>query len=262
MKIKNLLVIGLIALASCDASKDVLYLQDISSTEFQDIGNYEEVKFKPGDKISIIVSSRDPKMSAIYNLAQVSYRAGQSNMTSYNEKLSGYTIDEQGNIMFPVLGRLHVGGLTRQGVCNLVRDKLISEGQLQDPSVTVEYMNLHYSVLGEVKNPGKYNIDEDKVTIFDALSEAGDLTIYGKRDAVFVIREVEGKRQTYRLDLRSTQGFYDSPAYYIQQNDVVYVQPNPKRARETTVNGNSVLSTSFWISLASLLTSMAVLIFK
>ena len=157
---------------------------------------------------------------------------------------------------------MKVAGLTRAEVAEQVQSSLLSSGLLQDATVVVEFMNLHYSVLGEVKNPGQYPVDNDQITIFDALSKAGDMTIQGKRDSVFVIRESGGQRVTYALDLRSTNGTFGSPAYYIQQNDVVYVKPNNKRARESTVNGNNVLSTSFWISLASLLTTVCVLIIK
>ena len=118
-------------------------------------------------------------------------------------------------------------------------------------------MNLNFSVMGEVNRPGQYKISKDKVTILDALSMAGDLTIYGKREKVLVMREENGKQHVYGINLCSGNNIYSSPVYYLQQNDVVYVEPNGTRARQSTVNGNNVRSTSFWISLASLLTSIA-----
>ena len=123
-------------------------------------------------------------------------------------------------------------------------------------------MNLAISVLGEVGKPGRYNIDRDKITLLDAISMAGDLTIYGKRDNVYVMRNEGGKQTSYQVNLLSAQDVYSSPAYYLQQNDVIYVEPNSVRARQSTVNGNNVRSTSFWISLASLLTTITVLFVK
>lgn len=262
MRKLGLIVLIALVLGACNAQKDVIYLQDIAANSSQVINNQKLITVRPNDKISVVVSSRNPEMSAMFNLPQVSYRAGQSNLSSYNEKLSGYTVDKNGEIEFPMLGKLKVEGLTRAEIADMVKGRLTSSGLLQDATVVVEFMNLHFSVLGEVKNPGQYVVDNDQITIFDALSKAGDMTVFGMRDSVYVIREQAGKRTTYALDLRSTKGTFDSPAYFLQQNDVVYVKPNAMRARQSTVNGNNVLSTSFWISLASLLTSVLVLIVK
>jgi len=133
---------------------------------------------------------------------------------------------------------------------------------VKDPVVIVEYANLGFNVMGEVNKPGRYSFDRDHLTILDAISMAGDLTIQGRRYNVFVMREEGDERVTYRLNLQNAQELLQSPAYYLQQNDVVYVEPNEFRSRQTTVNGNNVLSASFWISVASLLTSIAVLIVK
>lgn len=125
--------------------------------------------------------------------------------------------------------------------------------------VTVEFMNFRISVLGEVNSPGSYTVSGDKITILQALSLAKDLTIYGKRDNITVIREQNGKRESYKIDLRS-KNLFDSPAYYLQQNDVVYVEPNKVRARQSTLNENNVRSVGFWTSIGSFLTSVANLI--
>ena len=127
--------------------------------------------------------------------------------------------------------------------------------------VTVEFMNLYFSVLGEVKSPGKYTISKDQITLLEAIAMAGDLTITGKRDAIFVIREEAGQRITHWVDLRS-QDIFQSPVYYLKQNDVIYVQPNKMRAGQSTINENNVKSVSLWISIASFLTSLGVLLFK
>ena len=125
--------------------------------------------------------------------------------------------------------------------------------------VTVEFLNFKISILGEVSNPGTYNIKGDKVTLLEAISMAHDLTIYGRRDQVYVIREQNNTRTTYRVDLRSSD-LFNSPAYYLKQNDIIYVQPNKVRSGQSTINDNSMKSASFWISIASLLSSLGVLI--
>ena len=171
-------------------------------------------------------------------------------------------MDSKGDIDFPVLGKLHVQDMTREEVAVYIKKELQSHDLIKDPVVTVEFMNLSVNVMGEVNRPGRYNIDKDHLTILDALSQAGDLTIYGKREKVLVLRNENGKQRVYGINLCSADHLYSSPVYYLQQNDVVYVEPNDTKARQSTVNGNNVRSTSFWISLASLLTTISVLIFK
>ena len=165
-------------------------------------------------------------------------------------------------IDFPVLGQLAVAGKTREEIASYIKTELIGRNLVKDPVVTVEYMNLCISVLGEVARPGRYAIDRDELNVLDAISVAGDLTIYGKRENVKILREENGKRLVYGIDLTNANQLYSSPVFNLRQNDVVYVEPNDVRARQSTVNGNNVRSTSFWISLSSLFTSVAVLIFK
>jgi polysaccharide export outer membrane protein len=152
--------------------------------------------------------------------------------------------------------------MTRNQIAKYIKEQLVSRNLVKDPVVTVEFMNLCVSVLGEVNHPGQFYIDRDKCTLLDALSMAGDLTIYGKRENVVVLRRHGNEQQAYQANLCSTKDLVHSPVFYLQQNDVVYVEPNTTKARQSTVNGNNVRSTSFWISLASLLTTVAVLIFK
>ena len=130
---------------------------------------------------------------------------------------------------------------------------------LNDAIVTVDFMNFKVSIMGEVTAPGTYTINSDKVTVLEAIAMAKDLTIFGERDRVFVIREEAGERKTYQLDLRSAE-IFNSPAYYLKQNDVVYVTPNKVRAGQSTINENSMKSVSLWVSIASLLTTVGVLV--
>lgn len=256
------------ATCSCSAPSQVTYFQDLRPGESeQKVVAATEIKVRPGDKLSIIVNSRDPQLTQLFNLPYVAQQIGQGvvtvNSTSTNSQgVSGYTVDEQGMIDFPVLGKIEIAGKNREEIAAFIKEELLAKNLVKDPVVTVEYMNLCISVLGEVTNPGRYSIDRDKVTVLDAISMAGDLTIYGKREKVLVLREENGVQHVYGINLCSAEHLYTSPVYYLRQNDVVYVEPNNVRARQATVNGNNVRSTSFWISLASLLTTVAVLVFK
>ena len=253
-------------LSSCATPKEVVYFQDLQQTDGTLAAvQAKEIRVRPDDKISIIVNSRDPQLTDLFNLPYVSRQLGQTlrSVTStygQSQGVSGYTVDSEGNIDFPVLGKIHVEGMTREEIGRCIKDELVGQDLVKDPIVTVEFMNLTVSVMGEVAKPGRYAIERDRITILDALSMAGDLTIYGRRDAVMVQRMEGDTLQVYQLNLVSGQDVYNSPAFYLQQNDLVYVAPNDVKVRESTVNGNNIRSTSFWISFGSLLTSVAVLI--
>lgn len=256
-------------LVACSTPARITYFQDLRPGESeQQVVAATEIKVRPGDKLSIIVNSRDPQLTQLFNLPYVTKQLGQGTIsagaTSANSSqgVSGYTVDEQGMIDFPVLGMIEIAGKNREEIAAFIKEELLAKNLVKDPVVTVEYMNLCISVLGEVASPGRYSIDRDKVTLLDAISMAGDLTIYGKREKVLVLREENGVQRVYGVNLCSAEHLYTSPVYYLRQNDVVYVEPNNVRARQATVNGNNVRSTSFWISLASLLTTIAVLVFK
>ncbi len=254
-----------ILLCSCATPRQITYFQDLHDGVNKTITNSKIVRVKPEDKISIIVKSKDPQLAELFNLPIVSYRVGQgstSALGSGSQQVTSYSVNSKGFIDFPVLGEIYVEGQTREEIASSIKKKLIDQNLIKDPVVTVEFDNLSYSVLGEVNRPGKFVIDRDRVTILDAISAAGDLTIYGKRDNITVLRHEYNKETVYTINLCSGNDMFESPAYYLQQNDVVYVEPNDARARQSTVNGNNVRSTSFWLSLASLLTTIGVLVFK
>lgn len=258
-------VVGILLLDSCSALKEVVYFQDLKPGESEiTLPKLQAVTVRPKDKISIIVNSRDLQLTNLFNLPYVSKQLGSTSQSASasNQGVSGYTVDAEGNIDFPVLGKVHVAGMKREEIAKHIKKQLIAKNLVKDPIVTVEFMNLCVSVMGEVNSPGRFAIDRDQVTILDALSMAGDLTIYGNRQKVLVMRQEGDVQRVYGIDLTSGEHVYSSPAYYLQQNDVVYVEPNSVKARQSTVNGNNVRSTSFWISLASLLTSVAILIFN
>lgn len=265
MKFYKIIIVAasVFALVACSTSKEISYFQDLRPGESElMLAVPMEIKIQPKDKLSILVNSQDLRLTNLFNLPIVSQQVGQDSSLGTNWGLSGYTVDSKGDIDFPVLGKLHVQDMTREEVAVYIKKELQSHDLIKDPVVTVEFMNLSVNVMGEVNRPGRYNIDKDHLTILDALSQAGDLTIYGKREKVLVLRNENGKQRVYGINLCSADHLYSSPVYYLQQNDVVYVEPNDTKARQSTVNGNNVRSTSFWISLASLLTTISVLIFK
>lgn len=249
----------LLVMASCSTTKNISYFQDANEPDSTVSVPSPEIRLRPEDKISIIVNCNDIELTNLFNLPYISQRIGQTTEASNTSNgIAGYIVDKNGNIDFPVIGSIHIAGLTRDEVAALVKSELVSRDLAKDPVVTVEYMNLRIDVMGEVTKPGSYTITRDKVTILDAISMAGDLTILGRRDNVRVLRaDSTGTLYTYPVDLRSLENVKSSPVYYLHQNDVVYVEPNPKKARESTVNGNSVMQASFWISVCSLLASVA-----
>lgn len=258
--------------ASCSSKKEIVYFQDITSDSIASSVSPKQLVIRPNDKLSIIVNSRDPQLVDMFNLPLVTRQLGRSSLPSSRANSSinnqyhglvGYSVDTKGDIDFPVLGMIHVAGLTRAQCAEKIKNLLISKGLVMDPTVNVEFINTEFSVMGEVMAPGRYDLDRDNLTILEAISASGDLTIYGNRKNVKVIRTDEtGKQSTYLVDLTSIDNLRTSPVYYIQPNDVIYIEPNSTRQRQSTVNGNNIRSTSFWISLASLLTTVAVLVFK
>ena len=256
-----LLAIGIMAVPSCSTPKEISYFQDLESVEGQRIGGAKGITVRPKDKISIIVNCKSPELTALFNLPYVTQRLGENSRSTISSGysqgyISGYTVDGRGCVDFPVLGEVHVAGMTREEIASEIKRELRERGQATDAVVTVDFMNLYYQVLGEVARPGRYAIDKDALTILDAIGAAGDLTIYGRRDRVKVLRDEGGRMRTYEVDLCSASDLIASPVYYVRQNDVIYVDPNDVRARQSTVNGNNVRSTSFWISLTSLAASV------
>lgn len=272
---KNLLITSLICLlVSCAAPKNVAYFQNAEAIRGMTLQKEQPLRLRPKDKINILVGSADPLLVSQFNLtaATSSMRSlGSTTLpkttvgsTSGNStaQLLAYTVDEQGDITFPVLGKVAVEGKTRQEVAEYIRHRLISRDLVRDPIVTVEYVNLSVNILGEVNHPGRIEITKDYFTIVDAIAQAGDLTVFGQRENVMVHREVDGEDQTFFINLCDRQDMLTSPAYYLQQNDVIYVTPNPKRRREARTSGNIFNQPSVWISLASLLTTIGALFFK
>ena len=270
LKRKSILVAALVAalLWSCSTPTNIAYFQDTKDQQVLENQYVTPIRLKPMDQISIIVNTREPVITAMFNMPYYSNRIGEtqsvtstsgSNLTLSANNISGYTLDADGNIDFPILGKIKLSGMTREEAANHIKELIIASKQTKEAVVTVEFMNLGFSVIGEVTRPGRYKIDRDRFTLFDAIGLAGDLTIDGQRENVTLIRHNGQNDEVYKLNLLDANQIYSSPAFYVQQGDVIYVTPNDKRMRESTVNGNTLRSSSTWISMASLAASILAL---
>lgn len=256
IRVKELLII-LVVLTGCASPKKVLYLQDVDQYKSQEINVAYEVKIHSDDLLAIMVNSKDPELALPFNMPMVTYQLGTNMGAIGQQRVLGYLVDTEGNIDFPILGKIHVDGMTRLQVTEMIKKRLITGDYIKDPIVTVQLLNYKISVMGEVARPGSFSITSDRITLLEALSMAGDLTIYGKRDRVAVIREQEGKRTVLYHDLRSADLFL-SPCYYLQQNDIVYVEPNRAKIGQSEINQNNSVGT--WLSAVSVLASIVTII--
>ena len=260
-------------LYGCSTPTNVAYFQNAEDIRGMTLQQEQPLRLRSKDKINIVINSADPMLVNQFNLtaATNSMRSLGSETTPLTTtggsgggtaQILAYTVDEQGDINFPVIGKVAVEGKTRQEVAEYLRRRLIERDLVKDPIVTVEYVNLAISVLGEVNRPGRIEMMKDNFTILDAIAYAGDLTIDGQRENIMVFREVDGEDQTYVINLCDRQNVLSSPAFYLQQNDVVYVTPNAKRKREAKTTGNIFNQPSVYISVASLLTTISALLWK
>ncbi|MFR9556197.1 MAG: polysaccharide biosynthesis/export family protein [Rikenellaceae bacterium] len=262
------ILVSFVLLSSCETQKSVLYLQNTQYNTNYRITSGGEIRLQPDDMVSIVVSSKNPELASVFNMVAVSpvTASGEdvsnslngSNVGSQNRVLC-YTVDPDGEIEYPVLGKIKVAGFTQFELSAMIQQMIADSEMIKDPIVTVQFVNLSFSTLGEVNAPGNYIITKDKITIFEALSMSGDLTISGVRDNVSVIRNTNGVLKTYKLDLKSTD-IYTSPAFYIHQNDVIYVEPNKYKANQSSVNASTFSSPTFWLSLMSFMLTITLLI--
>ncbi len=253
---------AVVALASCGSHKDLAYFQEVVESGALESVSGQLNTIQSGDVLTISVSSSNPELAIPYNLfssrSQIASSVSAANSSSKvvsNVAYEGYTVDAEGNIQFPVLGSIHVAGLTRSEIAALLKSKL--EGVMPDPVVTVTLVNFYVTVIGEVARPGTYNFPGDRLTLLEALGFAGDLSVYGNREKVMVIREENGGRHVEILNLKS-KDIFTSPYFYLKQNDVVYVEAVGTKAKSV-----STFTTYFPIitSLASLGTAIASMIY-
>lgn len=257
--------------SSCSTPKNIAYFQGSENVDVIEIANAQNkaLKVRPYDKLSILVTCKDPALARMFNLeVYTNSHVNNSSTTGgsfrdynvgYNEGVTGYTVSAEGTIDFPILGVLKVEGMTRNELAAFIKGEIMGRGLIKDPVVSVEFLNTGFSMLGEINRPGRFDLNTDVITLVEAISLAGDLSIQGRRDNIKVMRKEGNAVHTYEVDLTDMEKLAKSPAYYLQQGDIVYVEPNDIRKRQTTSNGNSVTNISFWISVASLLTSAALL---
>ena len=260
---KSLIILLLLPLllAGCQSYKKVPYLQDAlqevaaGNTGTADMPLYD-ARIMPKDLLTIVVSCpEEPELAEPFNLTVSTPISNIGDKITTQPVLQQYLVDNDGNVEFPVLGTIHLGGLTKREAEQYTKDQLKSQFR-ETPIVTVRMINYKISVIGEVGRPGTFTISNEKVNIFEALAMAGDMTIYGIRDNVKLIREDNtGKREIVTLNLND-QDILQSPYYYLQQNDILYVTPNKTKAKTSNISS----STTIWFSVIGSLVSLASLI--
>ena len=249
-KVLSILAIALVT--SCASKKDIVYFQDEPLNEVSQIDNSFQLTYKTNDVLTIDVSSIEPAAVMPFNLAPVSYA---NNTTSTNLNANGnvlrqtYLVDADGNIEFPVLGTIQIAGMTRAEATNMLKERL--REYVKDAIVNIRLINFTITVLGEVNRPGTYTVQDERISLSEALGLAGDLTIYGKRDNVFLIREINGEKKYAKFDLTSVN-VVNNPVYYLSQNDVVYVEPNGSRVRQASYNQTTPVIISAVATLATI----------
>lgn len=244
-------------LGSCGSTKNVAYFQNADSISYAASKMLYEAKIMPKDELTITVITTDPKAAIPFNLAVSQTIGTGGQLSSSGGSLQGYLVDNSGNIEFPVVGTLHVGGLTKNQAETLIKSKVKPYlAEQENPIVTVRMGSYHVSVLGEVEKPGIIYAPQEKMSVLEALAQCGDLTIYGKRDNVLLIRQdAQGEKHIYRLNMNDAN-IINSPYYYLQQNDIIYVEPNKVKAQNSSIGS----STTLWFSAVSILTSIASLV--
>lgn len=248
-----------VLLGSCSGTKDVAYFQNSSSVDLAASQVLYDARIMPKDVLTITVSTTDPDAAVPFNMT-VPTPLTQGQRTSYSQAmLQSYLVDNDGNIDFPKVGSVHLGGLTKAEAERLIQSKIKPYmNEMENPIVTVRMSNYKISVIGEVNRPGMYTVTNEKISILEALAQAGDLTIYGVRNNVKLIREDStGLKSVHVLNLNDAN-VINSPYYYLQQNDIVYVEPNKVKAQNSSVGS----MTTLWFSATSILISLTSLLYN
>lgn len=260
---KQILFLALIFLVGCKSHQEVLYLQEageqVTLTEGE-VAKLPEAVIREGDLLVITVNTNTPEMAMPFNLPLIpgttssNYTVkGTINTVSSGGSLQNYLVDTEGKLIFPVIGELQVAGLTKSQLVQLLKEKIYPQYLNEEPIILVRFGNFRVSVMGEVARPGTFNIENERVTVLEALSMAGDMTIYGNRAGILLVRETNGLREAVRLNIRD-KNLIHSPYFYLQQNDVLYVEPNAPRQRASNISAAETLSISIVGTLISLTT--------
>lgn len=245
---------------SCSTSKQILYFQDIEQVEPQTQTTAYEAVIKKDDRLSIVVSGADKSVTAPYNLTLGEMGVnGMTSSTDPEKSVLTYLVDPEGNIDFPILGTIHVEGMTRNQLVNYLTEEIGKD--VKDPIVVVSIKNYKITILGEVKAPGTYTMDSEKITLLQALGRAGDLNLTAKRDGILLIREEDGKEKHYTIDLRSAE-LLNSPQFYLQQNDVIYVPASSSRVVNATLASGVISTTLSTVTTAISVVTLALTLSK
>jgi polysaccharide export outer membrane protein len=235
-------------------AKKIPYFKDLESSNEEIPVVQNEPIIHNDDMLSIVVSAMDPIAVAPFNLPIISYTSPGEEKLNTTPTMQPYVVDVNGEINFPILGKIKIGGLKKSEAVALIKEKL--QPYLKDPIITIQFLNYKITILGEVQRPGTYTISNEHTSILQALGIAGDLTVYGRRDNVLLIREKEGGKKEYiRIDLTQTD-ILSSPFYYLQQNDVIYVEPNKTRIN-TIISSSASTNAAIYLSTLSSLASVA-----
>lgn len=247
-------VVLCLSLGSCGSSKQIAYFQNADTISYAASKGLFDAKIMPKDLLTITVSTTDPKAATPFNLSVTNTLNSTGYLSTGAGSLQTYLVDNEGFINFPVVGELKVSGMTKRECENFIRDRILPYmAETEKPIVTVKMASFKVSVMGEVKTPGIFTVDQEKISVLEALARAGDLTIYGKRGNVLLIREsATGEKSVHRLNLNDAN-LINSPYYYLQQNDILYVEPNSVQAKNSAI-GSSI---TVWFSVVSILTSVA-----
>lgn len=240
-------------LFSCASRTDVVYYQDIDTVSSKEKSNSYEIKIQPDDLLMIIVSAEDPEIAIPFNMTTSFMPSAARPDIVGQQSTQLYLVGAEGFIEFPTLGKLKVSGLTRSEMLTMLQDKI--GVYIKKPIINLRIMNFKISVQGEVNLPGTYSVASERITLIEALTMAKDLTIYGKRNNVLIIREIDGVKSYNRVDITKSD-FITSPFYYLGQNDVVYVEPNKNKINGAAIGPN----TGVIISISSLLITLITLI--
>lgn len=254
-----LMTLAVVLFGSCGSTKDVAYFQNATQVDLSASKVLFDARIMPKDELSITVSTTDPEAATPFNMTVPTTYTQNTRSTYSQAMLQSYLVDNQGNIEFPIVGTVHLGGMTKSEAEQVIKSKIQPYMNAnENPIVTVRMSSYKVSVLGEVNRPGSFTVSKEKVSILEALALAGDLTIYGVRTNVQLIREdAAGEKSIHMLNLNDAN-IINSPYYYLQQNDIVYVTPNKVKAQNSSVGS----MTTLWFSATSILISLTSLLYN
>lgn len=249
--IKLTILCVLVFLTGCATSKDVLYFQDIDTAKLQSLASHYEAVIKKDDELKIIITSADKSVTDPYNFTIGDISSGYTTLSNPETPIISCIVDKDGTITFPILGKIHVEGMTRLELIDYLTERIKED--VKDPVVYVSFQNFKFTVLGEVRNPGTYTYGTEKLNILQALGFAGDLNVTAMRNGILLLREEKGTVKHIKIDLRSSE-ILDSPYFFLQQNDILYVPPSATRLMATTS------SSGIWSAVSAIASSLSVTI--